>query len=90
MTAATFSPSTRAVPAGTTVTWKNDTGVLHNVTWTDATGRSAALAGDGTGDIGDFSSGSHTRLFNTAGTYNFFCTIHGTATTGMHGSVTVQ
>jgi len=90
MTSTTFSPAARTVPGGTTVTWTNDSGVLHNVTWTDASGRNAALAGDGTGDLGDFSSGSHTRLFNTPGTYNFYCTIHGTPTSGMHGSITVQ
>ena len=90
MTATTFSPTTRTVTAGTTVTWTNDTGVIHNVTWTDASGRTAALAGDGPGNIGDYSSGSHTRLFSTPGTYNFYCTIHGTPTSGMHGTLTVQ
>ncbi len=39
-----------------------------------------------TGDITDFSSGSHTRLFNTAGTYAFHCTFHA----GMVESLTVQ
>ena len=90
MTGATFTPASRTVNVGTTVTWQNDSGVTHNVTWTDATGRSAAGAGDGTGDIGDFGSGTHTRVFGTAGTYNFYCTIHGTANSGMHGSLTVQ
>jgi plastocyanin len=81
-----FSPTARTVTVGTTVTWRNDALILHNVTWDAAAGRSAALAGDGTGDIADFSSGSHTRLFNTAGTYAFHCTIHA----GMVGSLTVQ
>jgi len=44
-------------------------------------------SGDGTSDIADFASGVwHTRLFNTAGTYGFKCTIH----PGMNGTLTVQ
>jgi plastocyanin len=90
MTAATFSPSARTVTAGTTVTWTNDSGTPHNVTWNDASGINAAQAGDGAGNIDTFATGSHTRLFTTPGTYNFYCTIHGTKTSGMRGSITVQ
>ena len=86
MGASSFSPTTRTVAAGTTVTWQNSSSVGHNVTWDDAAGRNAALAGDGTGDIGEFSTGSHTRLFNAAGVYAFHCTIHA----GMNASLTVQ
>lgn len=84
--ASTFSPTTLSVPAGTTVTWKNDTGVPHNVLWNDAAGRSAAGAGDGTGDIAD-ASATHTRKFVTAGTYGFHCSIHAP---GMTGTLTVN
>jgi len=85
----TFSPTTLTVGVGTTVTWQNDSGQQHNVTWIDAAGRNAALAGDGSGDIGIsdiFNAGTHTRLFNTAGTYAFHCSIH----PGMNGTLTVQ
>lgn len=82
----TFSPATLTVPVGTTVTWRNDAATFHNVTWDDATGRNAAQAGDGTGNIDQFSTGSHTRRFNTAGTFGFKCTIH----PGMDGTLTVQ
>ncbi len=82
----TFSPTTRSVTAGSTVAWRNESGVIHNVTWDNAAGRNAALAGDGTGDIGDWSGGSHTRLFNAAGAYGFHCTIHA----GMAATLTVQ
>ena len=82
----TFSPATLTVPVGTTVSWRNDAGSLHNVTWNSAAGRTAAQAGDGTGDIADFSTGTHTRLFNTTGTFAFTCTIH----PGMNGTLTVQ
>lgn len=81
-----FSPTARTVNVGTTVTWRNDAVILHNVTWDDVAGRNAALQGDGTGDIATFDTGSHTRLFNTAGTYSFRCTLHG----GMVGTLTVQ
>ncbi len=81
-----FSPTTRTVTVGTTVTWRNDALIAHNVTWDDAAGRNAALQGDGAGDIAQFDTGSHTRLFNTAGTYGFHCTIH----PGMNGTLTVQ
>jgi plastocyanin len=87
MTSTTFTPTTRTVAVGATVTWQNDSGITHNVTWNDATARAAAAAGDGTGDIGDFASGTHTRVFNTAGTYSFHCTIH---SPGMTGTLTVQ
>ncbi len=82
----TFSPKTLTVTVGSTVTWLNNSGSLHNIVWNDATGRNAALAGDDSGDIGSFSSGSHTRLFNAAGTYGFQCTLH----PGMTGTLTVQ
>jgi plastocyanin len=82
----TFSPTALTVAVGTTVSWRNDAGTLHNVTWNDAAGRAAALAGDGTSDIADYSTGTHTRLFNAAGVYPFHCTIH----TGMAGTLTVQ
>ena len=82
----TFSPATLTVTVGTTVAWRNDAGIFHNVTWNDAAGRNAAQAGDGTSDIAQFSSGSHTRLFNTTGTFGFKCTIH----QGMNGTLTVQ
>jgi hypothetical protein len=86
MTSTTFTPTTRTVTVGSTVTWQNDSGVIHNVVWDDATGQAAAQMGDGTGDMAQFGSGSHTRLFNTAGTYKFHCTIH----LGMNGTLTVQ
>ena len=74
-----FSPSTVTVPLHTTVTW-SWTGVnTHNVTFTAAAGVPA--------DIGNRTSGSVGRTFDTAGTFNFHCTIHPTL---MTGSVTVN
>ena len=81
-----FSPKSLTVAVGTVVSWENDLGVTHNVIWDDVAGKTAATAGDGSGDIGNFSSGTHTRAMATAGTYGFHCTIH----IGMNGTVTVQ
>jgi len=73
-----FSPSDVTVPLHTTVTW-SWTGVnTHNVTFTTV----GAPA-----DIGNRSSGSVGRTFDTAGTFQFHCTIHPGS---MTGSVTVN
>jgi plastocyanin len=82
----TFLPLTMTVAVGSTVSFENDAGTLHNVTWDTQAGRTAAAAGDGAGDIADFTTGTHTRVFNTAGTFGFHCTIH----PGMNGTLTVQ
>lgn len=96
MTASTFTSaagpaSNPAVTVATNaaVTWTNDSGVIHNVTFDTPT---AALGvGNGSaGNIPDHSSGSNQRQFAAAGGYPFHCTIHGTATSGMRGTVTVQ
>jgi plastocyanin len=35
-------------------------------------------------------AGTFSRSFSNAGSFDYFCTVHGTATTGMRGSVVVQ
>ena len=71
-----FSPSSINVPAGGTVTWNwNSGGVVHNVTFQDAS------------TSGDMSSGSFQKIFPTAGTFSYLCTIHGPS---MSGTVTVS
>jgi plastocyanin len=75
----TFSPATVTVAAGTTVRWVNNTSNFHTVTpdghtqWADA-------------DLP--ASGSFQHTFNTAGTFNYFCTPH--RALGMTGTVNVQ
>ena len=87
MTANTFTPTTRTVAVGAPVTWQNGSTAEHNILWDDPAGRAAAAAGDGTGDMPNFATGtSHTRVFNTAGTYGFTCTLH----PGMKATLTVQ
>jgi plastocyanin len=79
MNAATFSPTTLTVARGATVTWVNNSGVTHNVTF-DTPG---PVTG---GNISDFSGGTQSRTFPTAGTYHFICSIHGPT---MSGTLTV-
>ena len=71
-----FSPINAQVAVGTTVTWTWASGAsAHNVTFSDG-----PASGDKSGGA------SYSRTFNTAGTYNYHCTIHA----GMTGSVIVQ
>lgn len=75
-----FSPSAVTVDAGSTVTWEWTGSSPHNVTWVGP-GAPAASATQTTG--------TYDRMFDAAGTYDYYCTIHGTPTSGMRGSVTV-
>ncbi len=80
-----FNPSTRTVTVGTKVTFINKDTLPHTVTSSSvpsgaATFNSGNLAANGTIQI----------TFNVAGTYQYFCSIHGTATTGMRGTVVVN
>ena len=72
-----FEPDALEVEPGATVVWAWEGGVTHNVTFDD---------GEASGNQ---ASGTYERTFAAAGTYPYHCTIHGTATTGMRGAVTV-
>jgi plastocyanin len=77
-----FNPATANADLGATVTWQWAAGANdHNVTWVNTTGATNSPTQ---------SSGTYARTFSTAGTYDYYCTIHGTSTTGMRGSVVVQ
>ncbi len=85
---ATAQPVSLMVGTSQAVTWFND-GIGHNVIFDDP--NSALAVGNGTsGDIPIPAVGTFQRQFAAAGTYPFHCTIHGTKTTGMRGSVVVQ
>jgi plastocyanin len=75
-----FSPSTVTVTSGATVTWTWNGSNQHNVTWVSGTPAASATQ----------SSGSYQRTFDTPGTYAYYCTIHGSPTGGMRGTVVVQ
>jgi plastocyanin len=77
----TFTPAAVQVLAGGVVTWTwPDGSVTHNVTWVTAN----------LPDSGDRSSGTFQVTFGAPGTFNYYCSIHGTPTSGMRGSVTVN
>ena len=70
-----FEPKTVAIKVGQTVTWTNQDSVAHTV------------AGDGGIDSGDLSKGkSYSKTFDTAGTFNYHCSIH----PSMTGQVIVE
>jgi plastocyanin len=73
-----FSPGTITIARTGTVTWVNNTGLLHNVTFQPATGAPS--------NISNFSTGSTSRSFSTAGAFGYQCTNHA----GMTGQVVVQ
>jgi len=86
----TAGTTTLSVAANAAVTWTNDSGVIHNVTFDDPA--TALAVGTGSaGNIPDHSTGSNQRKFAVSGSsHPFHCTIHGTSTTGMIGTVNVQ
>ncbi|HET9004824.1 MAG TPA: plastocyanin/azurin family copper-binding protein [Gemmatimonadaceae bacterium] len=85
-----FAPSATTVAPGTTVTW----------TWNSCTGDGyggqmctdhSVVFDDGVrAGSGVQSSGIFASKFATAGSYSYHCSIHGTATSGMRGTITVQ
>jgi plastocyanin len=72
-----FSPTTVTITKGGTVTWNNEAGAAHNVTF---------MTAGSPANIGNFTSGSTSRTFDTPGTYQYHCTNH----SGMEGTVNVQ
>jgi plastocyanin len=86
MTSTTFYPLTTTVAVNAAVTWSNESGVQHDVTFDTPSSALGVGTGPG-GNIGPHSSGTNQRRFATAGSYPFICTIHGS---NMHGTVIVQ
>lgn len=79
--ATTFSPATITVDEGQPVcwTWSTD-GVSHNLKADDNSFSSGQPA----------SSGTFQRTFTTAGTFGYYCQVHGSTTGGMRGTVVVR
>lgn len=75
-TTLTFNPADISIPAGDTIYFTFQSGVVHNVKFNSA---------GNPGDIGDTSNATVKRVFGTVGTFNYQCSIH----PGMSGSVTV-
>src|SRR6185503_12906438 len=75
-----FSPATITVDAGQPVCWTwNTPGMSHNLS-----------ADDGSFSSGDpVTNGTFQRTFTQPGTYGYHCQVHGSATSGMRGTVVV-
>lgn len=72
-----FSPANIQVASGAVVTFTNNDGISHNVTFSSAT----------VGSTGDYTSGAKTLTMPVAtGDYPFRCTLHA----GMSGTVAVR
>ena len=80
-----FNPTTRTVASGTSVTFTNKDNLTHNITSSSVPVGATAFA-SGSVNL----NGSFVLPLTVAGTYQYFCTIHGTATTGMHGTIVVN
>jgi len=77
-----FEPANLTIPVGTTVTW-SWVGGFHDVTPTGNpvfTPSGAPVP----------SPNSYSHTFNSAGTYLYFCSVHGSANSGMRGTIVVQ
>jgi LPXTG-motif cell wall-anchored protein len=67
-----YSPRSVSIEVGDTVTWVNNGQAQHSAT-----------ASDGSFDTGVFGpGGSRSHTFNQAGTFDYFCTVHGQAQSG--------
>jgi plastocyanin len=78
--------TTLSVAANTAVTWTNDSGISHDVTFDDPT-TALAVGNGGAGNIPQPATGSNQRKFAVSGSsHPFHCTIHGAV---MHGTVNV-
>lgn len=77
-----FAPDQVTIPVGTTVTWRWVSG-FHDVTSAGAPGFASSGA-----PVSPPSTFSHT--FTSPGTYLYFCSVHGSPSAGMRGTIVVQ
>ena len=80
-----FNPFNRTISSGATVTFTNKESVQHNVTSNTIPGGATAFSSSTLNLNGTFAVN-----LTVPGVYNYHCTIHGTPTTGMRGTITVN
>lgn len=74
-----FKPTELEVTAGTKVTWKNEGKILHNVIAVKGKFGTKALT----------KGNAYSYKFKKPGTYAYYCSFHGSASSGQRGSITV-
>lgn len=79
-TATVFTPDVQTIPANDTI-YFTFSSVQHSVKFKTA-GSPA--------DVGLSTNLTAKRVFPTPGTYDYYCTVHGTPTSGMSGQIVVQ
>jgi len=79
-----FDPAATTVNVGTTVTWAWDS--CNDDGYGNSTCTTHSVTFDGASSSGAKSSGTWSRQFDTAGTFNYHCSQHA----AMTGSVTVR
>ena len=72
-----FAPQRRTVAVGDRITWRNSGAVAHEVTATDGSFSSGNIA----------SGASYSWTAKGSGEIDYYCRYHGTATSGMVGSL---
>jgi plastocyanin len=83
-----FKKAAKTVASGTKVIWKNTTIAPHTVTRCTAIACSGDTGGTGTDTgLGGAVAPKYTFVFHGAGTYTYYCSVHGYAV--MHGTITV-
>lgn len=75
-----FVPDEVQIATGGKVTWTWAGSNDHNVIWVSG----------GFADSGTQSSGSHEVIFGASGSYDYYCSIHGSPSSGMRGKVEVK
>ena len=88
MTTVSFTPTIRVVGVNAVAIWLNESGVTHDIAFD--TPEAALVLGAVGGNFQAAHQTYHVRKFAAAGSYAFHCSIHGTATSGMRGTVVVQ
>ena len=76
-----FAPTDIAVSPGATVVWSWVGSDFHDVTWSSAQLPDSPLQSGGTHEV---------AMPSTTGEYAYYCTIHGSPSSGMRGSVLVR
>ncbi len=87
-----WSPSQRTVAVGGTVTLSNSSEIPHGVRWVSDPATPVCEEGAGKVPVGTTAASSGTKwsgkcTFSQAGTYTFYCTVHGPE---MTGTITVE